>query len=264
MIGNIGCNFYQAGYVFHGTRLSLKASSGTLVACGYLNDEEVQYLDALNRVAQYAIGQGRLQLQDASGTLLAEFAAVPTDPLVGTLWRVTTYPHLEGGLALPDRQLTAVFQPDGRLTGQANCNEYAGTYTATETRLVIGEAVTAGQSCVEPQGVMEQEAAYLAALRDVTGFDIRGRELYLIAADGNAVVSLYHESAAAPGAPIPGMAHRVFPEEQEAPASGEFDGPLGVAVDEQGNFYVADTFNHRIQKLSAAGEPLAQWGGQTP
>ncbi len=32
-----------------------------------------------------------------------------------------------------------------------------------------------------------------------------------------------------------------------------------MAVDGQGNLYVADTFNHRMQKLSPAGEPLAQW-----
>jgi tripartite motif-containing protein 71 len=41
---------------------------------------------------------------------------------------------------------------------------------------------------------------------------------------------------------------------------GQFDGPKGVAVDAQGNIYVADTGNSRIQLLSPGGHALAQWG----
>lgn len=37
-------------------------------------------------------------------------------------------------------------------------------------------------------------------------------------------------------------------------------GPGGVAVDSQGNVYVADTWNHRIQKFSNDGKFLAKWG----
>ncbi|MBI2288231.1 MAG: 6-bladed beta-propeller [Chloroflexi bacterium] len=34
-----------------------------------------------------------------------------------------------------------------------------------------------------------------------------------------------------------------------------------VAVDKEGHVYVADAFNHRIQKFTADGRPLALWGG---
>ena len=34
----------------------------------------------------------------------------------------------------------------------------------------------------------------------------------------------------------------------------------GIAVDARGNVYVADTWNHRIQKFTADGEFVASWG----
>ena len=42
--------------------------------------------------------------------------------------------------------------------------------------------------------------------------------------------------------------------------AGQLNTPRGVAVDAQGNVYVADTGNHRIQKFSRSGQPLAAWG----
>ena len=42
---------------------------------------------------------------------------------------------------------------------------------------------------------------------------------------------------------------------------GEFRDPAGIALDKDGNLYVADKSNNRIQKLGPDGKPLAQWGG---
>src|SRR5438105_7642059 len=53
-------------------------------------------------------------------------------------------------------------------------------------------------------------------------------------------------------------AWRVLAGDRTAP--GEFNSPSGVTTDGDGNVYVADWQNHRIQKLTAAGQPLAQWG----
>jgi uncharacterized protein (TIGR03663 family) len=41
---------------------------------------------------------------------------------------------------------------------------------------------------------------------------------------------------------------------------GTFAEPWGIAVDSAGNIYVADTWNHRIQKFDATGKFVTMWG----
>ncbi|MEA1929342.1 MAG: NHL repeat-containing protein [Patescibacteria group bacterium] len=43
-------------------------------------------------------------------------------------------------------------------------------------------------------------------------------------------------------------------------ANGQFKLPQGVALDPEGNIYVSDTGNHRIQKFDAEGNHLLTWG----
>jgi tripartite motif-containing protein 71 len=49
---------------------------------------------------------------------------------------------------------------------------------------------------------------------------------------------------------------------QEGADDGEFSSPTGIALDKDGNIYVADTDNHSIQKFDKAGKFLARWGGE--
>ena len=45
---------------------------------------------------------------------------------------------------------------------------------------------------------------------------------------------------------------------------GQFDGPYGIAVDNEGNFLVADCWNHRIQKLTAVIAAVGSGGNGLP
>ena len=39
-----------------------------------------------------------------------------------------------------------------------------------------------------------------------------------------------------------------------------FNQPSGIALDSSGNVYVADTWNHRIQKFTSSGQFVTKWG----
>jgi DNA-binding beta-propeller fold protein YncE len=44
--------------------------------------------------------------------------------------------------------------------------------------------------------------------------------------------------------------------------AGQLNRPKGIALDESGNVYVADSNNHRIAVFSGEGKSIRQWGGQ--
>jgi uncharacterized protein (TIGR03663 family) len=50
------------------------------------------------------------------------------------------------------------------------------------------------------------------------------------------------------------------PDGQTPPAPGTFNEPWGIAVDGAGNVFVADTWNHRVQKFDREGKFLLEWG----
>lgn len=48
----------------------------------------------------------------------------------------------------------------------------------------------------------------------------------------------------------------------EGVGDGELNSPTGIALDKNGNIYVADTDNHSIQKFDKTGTFMARWGGE--
>ncbi len=104
----------------------------------------------------------------------------PPTAIPGTSWVVTAYDNGSGKLVdvLEDTDLTADFSREapnkGTLSGSAGCNFYSSEYDVAGEWLGIGGSqygTVTEDVCTIPDGVMEQEAAYLAAVdKSANGF----------------------------------------------------------------------------------------------
>jgi heat shock protein HslJ len=83
--------------------------------------------------------------------------------------------------------VTATFGAGGALTGSAGCNTYRATYTAGNGTIEISEPVATRKACADPDGVMEQEQAYLSALPSAAHYTVEGSTLSLLTAEGTYV-----------------------------------------------------------------------------
>jgi heat shock protein HslJ len=80
-----------------------------------------------------------------------------------------------GGVAgvIAGADVSATFGDDGRVEGSGGCNRFGGPFALDGSRLSIGPLATTRMACSEPEGVGEQEAAFLAALGRAATWSIR-------------------------------------------------------------------------------------------
>ena len=185
--GTDGCNRYGAQYEVDGDQLIITPGMGTMMAClEPIMKQATDYMIALESAATYQIQDGTLSLLDATGAVLATFAAQPTS-LAGTSWTVIGYNNGKEAVVsvIIDTELTAVFDEDGTLGGSSGCNNYTAAYEADDGgNISIGPAASTRKMCVEPEGIMDQESQYLAALESAATYRMEGERLELRTADG--------------------------------------------------------------------------------
>lgn len=64
---------------------------------------------------------------------------------------------------------------EGRVSGRAGCNRYSGPVEFSNGSIKVGALISTKMACMEP-GVMEQETAYLNALRSARRYSVGGEE----------------------------------------------------------------------------------------
>ncbi len=188
--GSGGCNRFSAECRIDGERLEIGLIASTMMACPEpAASIEAAVLQALALIATWAVEEGSLVLRDADGLdrLVLDRVVEPT--LMGPSWQATGVNNGRGGVAslVAGTAIDATFGEDGRVSGRAGCNRYHGPFRVDGPRLGIGPLASTRMAC--PDEVMEQEAAFLAAMGRATTFRIDGDRLELRDDDGALQVS---------------------------------------------------------------------------
>ena len=187
VFGTAGCNTYRASYTLDGDSLEIGEPAGTLIGCPPPVDEfERAYLDALDQIATWELDGEELVLSDADGNEVLRYEVAS---ITGN-WTVTGVNTGDAVVSpIVGTELTAMFADDGSLTGSAGCNSYTTSYTADAGDIEIEPAASTKKLCPEPAGIMEQEAAYLAALGAAATYGFNGPTMGVSDSEGKKLVT---------------------------------------------------------------------------
>jgi heat shock protein HslJ len=260
--GFAGCNNYSTTYQAITSTLKISPTIATTkkICPEPVMQQETAYLASLPTAATFKIQSNRLELRDARGAMIANYTApapapaagqapavaatkAPTGtvtitstaaaglPLEGTNWKLASLLSARGGAfpPLPGTDITGLFQ-GGRLIGSAGCNNYAARFTLSGDKLTIAApAATTRKACAQP--IMQQEAAYLAALKGIASFKIDGDKLELRNAAGALVASYTAPTPAAPTTAAPAApAATKAPAATAAPTAAPTKAPTATAA----------------------------------
>ena len=185
--GSTGCNRFGGSYTVDGDALELGEIAQSAMGCPPPADAvEREYGGALDNVRAWRVENDELVLLDGDGAELLRFrAATP----VGA-WQATGFLQADAVSSLiPGTEITASFAEDGTLSGSAGCNTYRTTYTTNRGGIEIDPPAATKKACAEPEGIMDQEAAFLAALPAAVRYEVAGPSLDLLTAEGTFVAT---------------------------------------------------------------------------
>jgi heat shock protein HslJ len=191
--GSSGCNNYTTTYESDGSNITINMSqaASTMMACPEpIMAQETAYMQALDQATTYEVNADTLTLFDAADEPVVIFSTVSQD-LAGTSWEVISYNNGKEAVVsvIIDTQITAEFGGSGELLGSAGCNNYFGPYETDGENISMGPFGTTRKACQEPEGIMEQESQYLAALETADTYSIDGLNMNMRTADGATVAN---------------------------------------------------------------------------
>jgi heat shock protein HslJ len=205
--GSDGCNRFATTYIQDGANLTINPAAATMMMCAEpegVMEQAAAYTAALAQTTSFTANDRQLALL-AGNQILATFMA-DVQALAGTEWDVTMFNNGQEAVVgvIEGSEITALFGEDGELSGSAGCNQYIGSYTVDGNTIQIGQLGSTMRFCAEPEGVMEQEQAFLAALQSAATFTVEGDTLQMrTAGDAIAVMMTQRVEVDLPAPPEP-------------------------------------------------------------
>jgi heat shock protein HslJ len=124
--------------------------------------------------------------------LLALFLAAcgGGSPSIVGEWRIVSY----GPAGSPIPAVAGVgasvnFDADGKVNGNAGCNQFFGTYSVSGNTITFSAIGSTAMACLD-DGRMEQEQGVLAVLSGEASYALSGNSLIITSADGALLVVL--------------------------------------------------------------------------
>jgi heat shock protein HslJ len=142
--GSDGCNRVMGPYTLEGDALRFGELAGTRMACPGTEAVERAFHEAVKATARWRMDGDRLELLDAAGAVVAQFATpinapgtgpatpAPTPGLAGTSWQLVRFEGGDDTVLTPDdkAKYTLQFEGEGRVAVRFDCNRGRGTWTS--------------------------------------------------------------------------------------------------------------------------------------
>lgn len=193
--GSAGCNTFTGTYAQDGMAIKIGPLAITQKMCAEpagVMEQEAQFVKALESAAVVQLDGNTLTLRTADdATAVVMSRAAEASDLAGSSWAVTGYNNGKQAVVSPlsGTELTVAFGADGRVSGSAGCNTFTGPFKQDGAAVQIGPLATTLKACAQPDGVMDQEVQFLAALQSATTIQLDGDRLMLrTAEDATAVM----------------------------------------------------------------------------
>jgi heat shock protein HslJ len=89
---------------------------------------------------------------------------------------------VSGAWQQPGTTATVQFQVDGKVTGFGGCNNFFGTFVATDSTIDIGPLGSTRKAC--PENIMTAEFAFMQAVESAVTYNIVRETLTLVTQNG--------------------------------------------------------------------------------